>query len=68
MYVCADREPINSFLKLADDRGWVFERHPKTRGHLFAPVEGDYKTQDFQCTYKTDKVCSVKLLFVLHLN
>jgi hypothetical protein len=50
-----ERKPSNCFLKLADDRGWIFERHPKTRGHLIVPVGGQYETQDFHCTYKADK-------------
>lgn len=51
-----EKTVINSFLKLADDRGWVFERHPKTNVPLVANAEGDYQKADFKCTYKSEFV------------
>lgn len=47
------------FLKLGDDRGWVFERHPKTGIPLVTRAEGEYNSEPFRCTYKAEQVGSI---------
>ena len=32
----------NNFLRIADDRGWVFEKHPKANYSLLTRCQGNY--------------------------
>lgn len=41
----------NIFLRLADDRGWVFQFHPKARYDLMLKVPGDYLEEESTYSY-----------------
>ncbi len=36
----------NTFLRIADDRGWVFEKHPKANYNLLVKCPGTYAVQE----------------------
>ena len=59
-----NKNTANTFLRLADDRGWIFERHPKTGVNLIVPATGHYEIKPMQCRYTNQEVCFLLSMFV----